>query len=203
LAYTPSMPLPDRDACERRVFRLASLIGGDPAAALRVVEAVIDVPGGVGALDDAHLDRLTILRSREMTPRAVPLAGLDPVLARRFAAMHFQHREAWILAEVYGLLPRDAAKAMDCSVTAMERHLAAARSGIEHVEGEGEALSEAMRARSLALTPPPSMRRRRRMIGRVRRWTRIVIRLLIAGAVIALIGFAAWAVIRQLPALTG
>ena len=192
------MPAFDRGACERRVYRLSCLLGGDPALALRVIESVIDVPAGMASLDGAHLDRLTILRTRELIDRPRPLAGIDPILARRFADLPFQHREAWVLREVYGIEPRDAARAMDCSVTALERHLAGARSGIEQSAGEGEALSEALRARSLELSPPKLLRKQRRTIARVRRVLRIVLRVAMLLAILAVVAAGAYAVIHQL-----
>ena len=53
----------DREACERRVYRLAALLTGNPVAATRVIRAVVGAQPDLRALDDAHMDRLTVLRS--------------------------------------------------------------------------------------------------------------------------------------------
>ena len=58
----------ERPSCERRVYRLATLLTGDPVAATRVIESVVSAQPDLRRLDNAHLDRLTILRSREINP---------------------------------------------------------------------------------------------------------------------------------------
>jgi hypothetical protein len=67
----------DRESCERRVFRLAALLTGDSTAAVKVIAQVLDSQQDLRNLDGAHMDRLTVLRSREfktltMTDPCIP-----------------------------------------------------------------------------------------------------------------------------------
>jgi hypothetical protein len=57
----------DRESCERRVYRLATLLTGNPKLATGVITAVVDAQPDLRRLDSAHMDRLTVLRSREIT----------------------------------------------------------------------------------------------------------------------------------------
>ncbi len=113
----------DRAACERRVFRLATLLTGDPSKALRIISQVVDVQPDMRNLDGAHMDRLAVLRSREV--KAIPLADecISTAVCGAIGLLNIQQREAWVLARVYGMEPREMARAMDCSVTATQRHL--------------------------------------------------------------------------------
>ncbi len=154
----------NRGACERRVYRLATLLTGNPVAAAQVISAVLDAQPDLSRLDSVHLDRLTVLRSREIDPgllvgRGVPAAG-----AAALAALRPQQREAWVFVRIYGLTPRDAARAMDCSLTAMQRHLAqadAAVAGAVPADGTGAAAS-ALREYTLGLDVPAFHRAARR-----------------------------------------
>jgi hypothetical protein len=85
----------DRAACERRVYRLATLLSGDPRAAVRVIESVVDAQPDLRRLDAAHMDRLTVLRSREIRSTALAAGpGLPPRLGPLLAAIAPQQREA-------------------------------------------------------------------------------------------------------------
>lgn len=140
---------PDRTACEQRVYRLATLLTGNATAATRVIRDVLDAQPDLHRLDSAHLDRLTVLRSREVDPgvlrgRGVPAAGA-------VAGLRPQEREAWVFAKVYGLSLRDTACAMDCSLTALRRHLELAEAALARVLGEAGASRAAIEMREYAL----------------------------------------------------
>lgn len=113
----------DRDACERRVYRLATLLTGNPAAATKVMAQVVDAQPDLRRLDSAHLDRLTVLRSREVQAGMLVDEGVALQLRESLAKLTAQQREAWVFGRVYELNDRDFARAMDCSVTAARRHL--------------------------------------------------------------------------------
>jgi hypothetical protein len=119
--YTAGMS--DRQSCERRVYRLATLLTGNPKLAAGVITVVVDAQPDLGRLDSAHMDRLTVLRSREIRAGVLRTPMIPDDLADALAKLPAQQREAWILAKVYQLPDRELARAMDCSLTATKRHL--------------------------------------------------------------------------------
>lgn len=140
-----------------RTYRLALLLTGTPAGAARVTREVLAARGAAAAIDEAHLDRLTILRARDVLPARIADDRLESAAAAALATMGAQRREAWILADVYRLPVREVACAMDCSKTAAARHLDAARSVI----GErGAEFAAALQAWALAVDVPSFSRRR-------------------------------------------
>jgi Sigma-70, region 4 len=145
----------DRAACERRVYRLATLLAGNPIAASRVIEAVVDAQPDLANLDSAHMDRLTVLRSREIKP-ATLVSELVPIsLAEGIASLSPQQREAWILARVYRVSEREMSRAMDCSVTAAARHLEQADAAVTKQLGPiAPAAASTLLAYSMTLDVP-------------------------------------------------
>lgn len=115
--------MPDRESCERRVYRLATLLTGNPKLAAGVITAVVDAQPDLRRMDSAHMDRLTVLRSREIKPGLLQSPEIPEDLADALAALPAQQRESWILTRVYQLPERELARAMDCSLTATKRHL--------------------------------------------------------------------------------
>lgn len=157
----------NRAACERRVYRLATLLTGDPAGAERVLAAVERSQPDLRAPDSARLDRLTVLRSREAASGPLSDAALPLDAARAVASLAAQPREAWLLVRAYGLPLRETARAMDCSVTATTRHIELADDRMaSKLGGRGVADTiEAVRAYSKSLELPEhyvAQRRRRR-----------------------------------------
>ena len=151
------MPL-DRDACERRAYRLAMLLVGEPEA-LPVMERVLAAQPHLETLDGAHLDRLTILACRESQGQPPTSADLPRPAVEALATLTHQEHEAWVLARVHGCPLRETARAMDCSVTATRRHLARATERM----GDGAAETAAsLRAFVVDLDLPQVYRRRRR-----------------------------------------
>lgn len=173
-----------REACERRVYRLAALLTGDPAAACRVAEAVVHAQPDLRRLDSARLDRLTVLRSREMAPAVLVHDAVPAEIAAALARLDAQPREAWVLSDVYGLSLRETARAMDCSSTATSRHLDRARRGLERSLGERLAnAAESLQACSATLALPAIYHQRRAR----RRLARGLLVLAALGALIALL----------------
>ncbi len=162
--YTETML--DREACERRVYRLATLLTGNPVAATRVIESVVDAQPDLRRLDDTHMDRLTVLRSRELTPGRLVVGTVPPAVCEALALLTSQQREAWVFTHVYRVEMRDAARAMDCSVTATRRHLQVAEDTVaERLGAAVEQAVEALLSYSMALDVPAfyrAARRRRR-----------------------------------------
>lgn len=125
----------DRESCERRVYRLATLLTGDPRAATAVISRVVDAQPDLRKLDSAHLDRLTVLRSREIPPRALHKTSVPDTFADALGSLPAQQREAWVFARVYQLAEREMARAMDCSHTAIHLHLHAADESMNRLLG--------------------------------------------------------------------
>jgi hypothetical protein len=144
-----------RDACERRVYRLATLLTGNPIAATKVIAQVVDVQPDLTHLDGAHLDRLTVLRSREITPAILADESVPRAAAETLAGMPVQQREAWVFGRVYRLDDREMARAMDCSVTATRRHLDQADAAMrQRLDSEDSAAAELVLAYSMSLDVP-------------------------------------------------
>jgi hypothetical protein len=180
----------DRAACERRVYRLATLLTGNPIAAAKVIERVVDAQPDLQNLDSAHMDRLTVLRSREISPAVIANDHVPMEVAEALAGLTDQQREAWVFARVYGLAEREMAKAMDCSVTATQRHLEKAEETMAARLGKGAGgAATSLREYSMSLDVPEFYRARRRR----RRRLRLAAMLILAGAAAAgLIVLARW-----------
>ncbi len=112
----------NREACERRVYRLALLLTGRRESAAAVIEQVVGAQPELSRLDSAHLDRLTVLRSREQPIEPMQVPGLKPKFAAALAELSAQQREAWIFISLYQMDDRTTAKAMDCSYRAVRQH---------------------------------------------------------------------------------
>jgi hypothetical protein len=197
------------EACERRVFRLAILLTGDPVRAAGVIREVVGACPDLQGLDSAHLDRLTVLRCREAGaarrrrglirrrpsgPGAAPTgSGPPPADARAalaaLAGLPDQPREAWVFCRLYELPPREAARAMDCSRTATERHLAQADEHLARRRGGASpaAVAETLRAYTLSLDVPEIHRDAQRLRRRLRIGRYLLLALLLAGAAAAVI----------------
>jgi len=187
---------PNRDACERRVYRLATLLTGDPVAATRVIEAVVGAQPDVRRIGSARLDRLTVLRSREIEPARITDPAVPPAAARGLADLAGQAREAWVLTHTYRLGLRETSRAMDCSTTATRRHLEQAEQALAAVLGDAvETARERLRAYSMSLSIPEFYRARRRR----RRQARRLLAALVLAAIIALVMWAARQVAGQSP----
>jgi hypothetical protein len=176
----------DREACERRVYRLAALLTGNPVAATRVIEAVVGAQPDLRVLDNAHMDRLTVLRSREIVSARLVHDALPSALAAALAALSAQQREAWVLSRVYELLPRETARAMDCSVTATARHLEQADALMGRATGgEWDQAAQALLSYALSLDVPDFYRQRQRRRRRIRLIMRIAAIVLLMALVTA------------------
>ena len=161
----------DREACERRVYRLATLLTGNPHTAVRVIEAVVKAQPDLRRLDSPRLDRLTILRCREIEPARLMDDAVPRPVAAALATMPAQPREAWVLTHAYRVPRRETARAMDCSVTATDRHLEHGEAVMAKALGNGaDAAAGTVLDYSMALHVPGyyrqrvERRRRRRLV---------------------------------------
>jgi DNA-directed RNA polymerase specialized sigma24 family protein len=171
---------------EIRVYRLATLLTGKPLEATRVIEEVVRAQPDLAALDDAHLDRLTVLRARELAPGRLADERVPHDVAAALAALPAQQREAFVFARVDGKPQREMARAMDCSVTAAARHLEQAEAAMGAAAGAADAAA-ALRRYGDALDLPEFYRAWRRRRIRVRRALRgLALLILLAGLVVAL-----------------
>ncbi len=179
----------NRAACERRTYRLATLLTGDPSTAVGVLEAVERSQPDLRTVDSARLDRLTILRSREVTAGPLPAEALPADAAGAIADLAAQPREAWMLIRAYGLPIRETARAMDCSVTATKRHIELAdRRMAATLDGRGVAGAiEALRTYSKSLRLPDHYVVRRERRRRNRRVLTLIIMILVVVLLMAVI----------------
>jgi len=176
----------DRDACERRVYRLSALLTGDERRAARVIASVVGARPDLRSLDGAHLDRLTVLRSRELKPGDWKTAPLSDRQRAAVRALNRQQREAWMLNHVYRVQPRDVARAMDCSVRAIQVHLTAADSIVDNaLPADAHALAEALRTYSSSLDVPAFYRAALARGARRRRLKWAIIAVVLVGGVVA------------------
>lgn len=191
----------DRAACERRVYRLAALLSGNPTAAVRVIEAVVDAQPDLRELDSVRMDRLTVLRSREISPARIVDDRIPPAVAGALASLTAQQREAWVFVHIYLMPVRETAKAMDCSVTAITQHLKLAEDAMaqalkEHTLPLTQADAAALfRSWSMAIDVPAFFRREQARRRRVRM-------LLVVAAVVVAIAAIVGAIVF-LPELLG
>jgi len=184
--YTPPMPL-QQAACERRVYRLATLLTGDLDAATGIMEAVLRAQPDLRAVESARLDRLTVLRCREVSSRPLLTEDLPGEAARAIASLGAQPHEVWLLVRAYGLPLREAARAMDCSVTATTRHLQRADETMAGALGGGVGGSiEALRAYSKSVQVPASYLAGQQRRRRHRRVLTMVLLLLLALVLLAI-----------------
>jgi hypothetical protein len=171
----------DRTACERRVYRLATLLTGHPVAATRVISRVVAAQPDLRRLDSARLDRLTVLRSRDIPGGVLADDAVPREAAAALAGLTPQQREAWVLVRVYRTSAREVGRAMDCSVTAMRHHLAAADEAMG--VSDGDDIAAALREYSLGLDVPEFYRVARRRRRRVRLVVRLALAIIAVGAV--------------------
>lgn len=182
----------DRDACERRVYRLATLLTGDPRAAAGVIGRVLDAQPDLSRLDGAHMDRLTVLRSREIPPRALRSQSVPDAVSEALAELRPQQREAWVFSRVYQMSGRELARAMDCSITAANLHLNAADESMHRsLGGEESAAAGTLLDYSMSLEVPAfyhAQRSRRKRLRKSVILAIIVLAILLVMAVVAWLG---------------
>lgn len=179
-------PDPDRRlAYQRRAWRLAVMLSDSPAQARDLFEHLMRELPDIERLDPVRLDRMVIMRAREYQPpledqAAHPGAelGQPPADAATHAlllarTLPRQAMESWLLRHVDQMDDREIAKAMDCSMTALLRHLDVAEAHMrEHLAGHFDHGTAALRDRTNQLDPMPEIerfeaaRRRRQLIRR-------------------------------------
>lgn len=176
----------DRESCERRVYRLATLLTGNPNAAVKVIQAVVDAQPDLRKLDDSHMDRLTVLRSREIKAGAIVSKLVPLKIAQALANLAPQQREAWVFMHVYKIPLRDMSKAMDCSTTATERHIDQATTELtEKLGTQSNEAGQILLSYSMTLHVPEFYRANQRRKRRMKWFYRVAAALFILVAIIA------------------
>ncbi len=183
-------------AYQRRAWRLATLLTGTRERADSLYKHVMNDRRTLKRVEPERLDRLIIQRAREWAAKPSRAPGgdrpaEDPVSAGRLALRELPHQamEAWLLRRVEQLDPTTAARAMDCSKTAMAMHLEKADAHMhERFGDETPRVAGALRDAADALEPVPRIEPWRER-GR-RRWFAMVV---IAGIIIAIIVAVLWA----------
>ncbi|MFG0284311.1 MAG: hypothetical protein ACF8R7_07800 [Phycisphaerales bacterium JB039] len=167
-----------RRSAEARAWRLALLLTRDAEQAAEVAIQVRKAQPRLERLDPRRLDRLVVLRSREVAQRrrrrAAPAADAAPAPERvrplldALRRLGHQVQEAWIFARVDELGEIEMARAMDCSKSAAARFLAEADSALAAVD-ELPARIEALRNWLASLAPLEAIEARRAVHRRRRR----------------------------------
>jgi hypothetical protein len=182
----------DRDACERRVYRLAALLTGNPVAATKVIAQVVDAQPDLGHLDSAHMDRLTVLRSREIAPSSLVSELVSPIIAQALASLTPQQREAFVFGRIYHTPMREMARAMDCSTAATERHLHQADAALRTIlDDSADKAATTLLSYSMTLDVPAFHRAARLRRKRMRLALRLAVLVLLAALITALVMY--WA----------
>lgn len=191
--------MPDaRTAIERRTWRLAFLLTGNPDAASSLIERVFKIQKNPASLEPPLLDRLIIQNARYLPkstevilPRIEGVFNTAPAAAALTAALSLSHQplEAWVLRRIDDLDELHIARAMDCSKTAARLHLASADDRLTSKLG-GQLLpaAAALRAYADALDPAPLIATYR-VESRKRRIAKLKVRAIIAAAAILILSF--------------
>lgn len=157
---------------------MAYLLTGSPAAAADVLARIErQALAALPADDPARLDRLVIMHTREAVKASRRRGG--QVHARPAShddagrcmlavlALPHQPREAWVLARLDELDELRVSRAMDCSRTAAQMHLAAADERMKAAMGDRiDAAIVALRERVDALDPGPAVAAHRQLMRR-------------------------------------
>ena len=168
-----------RRSAEARAWRLALLLTRDAEQAAEVAIQVRKAQPKLERLDPRRLDRLVVLRSREVAQRrrrrptpaqeAAPPPEQVRALLDALRRLGHQVQEAWIFARVDELGEIEMARSMDCSKSAAARFLAEADSALAESPGDLPARIEALRAWLASLAPQEAIEARRAVHRRRRR----------------------------------
>jgi len=176
----------NRESCERRVYRLATLLTGNPNAAVKVIQSVVSAQPDLRKMDDSHMDRLTVLCSREIKPGAIINKLVPLEFAQALASLAPQQREAWVFTHVYKIPLRDMSKAMDCSTIATERHIDQAAAELtEKLGTETKEAGQILLSYSMTLEVPEFYRANQRRKRRMKWFYRVAAAVIILVAIIS------------------
>lgn len=201
-----------REAYERRVWRLATLLSGDQHRAAQLALRIVDTRASLEDLDAPRLDRLVILTARrwrddsqagsdagsaasgEASERQAGSVPDAEMILRYLRSQPFQQGEVWILRRVDALEDIRASQAMDCSRSAAGRFLERAEADLlEHFGRPSEELASIVRDYADGLEPGPVISARRAELDERRRRRRtMVIVVLLGGALIGVLALLRW-----------
>jgi len=167
--------MPGVGSHERRIWRLAFLLTGNPDRAADLIGAVLRDQPKPGSVEPARLDRTIILHAREVRQPPGVTVHMSEAATRAMKvllAIPGQPREAWVLTRLDDLDELRVSRAMDCSKTAAARHLKAADEQMRHRLGPHlEAGIAALKREADAIDPGPLIevaaeRRRKERLGK-------------------------------------
>ncbi|HBS29754.1 MAG TPA: hypothetical protein DEB06_09965 [Phycisphaerales bacterium] len=189
-----------------RSWRRALLLTGSADGAERVMRAVLTVQDNPLKLSAARRDRLLIQRAREASfaapAREIPfhVEGGARQLFEASRALPRQSLEAWLLRDLEGLDEIDAARAMDCSRTAMNRFRDQSTQALRALLGEGyDGALESLRGAVIASDPALALARIDRALAAARRRRRRVAlaQVLLLLACLGVVAWVGWDLIRS------
>ncbi len=186
-----------RSAVEQRIVRLALLLLANEVEAVQLSGPVLGLEqagADLASLQLPNVDRLVVLRAREV--RATEAHAVQNVvpgrageLLRALHALPGQAMEAWIFAHVEKQDLRRVSRTMDCSTTAIARHLEyAERELARRFPDDVEAAAAELRAAYEAFDPAPAIETVRAGAARWRARRRTIVALslaLLAAAIVA------------------
>lgn len=145
------------EAYRRRVWRLAFLLTGDAGSAESLFIQIMREHRRIGSVEPDRLDRMIIMRAREHPQHTQRRLRPDPHLSTLYELLP-QPLEAWLLVHVEQLEERSAAKAMDCSITALRLHQEAAEDYLTEQLGDAwHALADKLRQAADELDATPAI----------------------------------------------
>ncbi len=153
-------------AYQRRVWRLAFLLTGDTGSAESLFTQIMRNHKRIESVEPERLDRMIIMYAREHPQHTERRLRPDPHLNTLYELLP-QPLEAWLLVHVEQLEQRSAAKAMDCSITALRLHRDAAEEYLTEQLGDGwRALADRLRQAADELDAIPAIERWQAQRGR-------------------------------------
>ncbi len=174
------------EAYRRRVWRLAYLLTGDESAAGEMFEKIMRDRKAIESVEPDRLDRLIVMRAREMMGALKTRFVLDPHVALLYG-LPSGSREAWLLIHVEDMDELTAAKAMDCSKKALSLHLTRAEEELRRELGDGVAdLAAAVRQRADGIDPAPVIAAWSQKLRKRRLWRMFWISVVAGAALMAL-----------------
>ncbi len=185
-----------QEAIERRIVRLALLLLANEVEAVRLIGPVLGLEragADLGELELPNVDRLVVLRAREVRAGKThevhaAFPGEAGALLRALHELPGQAMEAFIFGHVERHDLRRVSRTMDCSTTAIGRHLESAEAELAaRFKGDLEAATAALHAAYEAFDPMPAIQTVRAGAVRRRRRRRWMIAVLLAIIVVAVI----------------
>ncbi|MBL0926837.1 MAG: hypothetical protein IBJ11_04185 [Phycisphaerales bacterium] len=192
-----------REAYERAVYRKALLLTGESTSAARVLGTLLSRQPDLARSSDSRLWRAVVEECRAIRTddsaspsglaRALGLTGAAAMLWSAVERLGPQQREAFVLRDLEDLDEVPAAKAMDCSRTALEQvHRRGARQILSAALGSGyESALAGLRVALDSFDPSAGVAGVKAALGPARARRRLVVALQL-GALLLCMGLLIW-----------